>query len=75
MDPRIVLVNNFSVASFFLYKDKLPNCCNSAVVYKCCASCGAWYVGSTIRNLYSRIQEHLGGSVRTGKLLAKVDKW
>ena len=72
MNPRIVLVNTFFVASFFRYKDKLPKCCNSTVVYKlCCASCGASYVGSTLRNLYSRIQQHLGKSVRTGKFLAK----
>ena len=38
-----------------------------------CASCGASYVGSTIRNLHSRIQQHLGKSVRTGKFLANPD--
>ena len=74
LDPRIVLVNSFSIGSFFKYKDRLPKCCNSTVVYKfCCASCGASYVGSTVRNLHSRIQQHLGKSVRTGKFLTTPD--
>ena len=74
LDPRIVLVNSFSVGSFFRYKDRLSKCCYSSVVYKfCCASCGASYVGSTYRNLYTRIQQHLGKSVRTGKFLASPD--
>ena len=38
-----------------------------------CASCGASYVGSTIRNLHIRIQQHLGKSVRTGKFLTNPD--
>ena len=59
---------------FFRYKDLLPKDCYSSVVYKFfCASCGASYVGSTFRNLHSRIQQHLGKSVRTGKFLAKPD--
>ena len=74
LKPKIVLVNPFSIGSFFRYKDRVPKYCQSAVVYKfCCASCGASYVGSTIRNLHSRIQQHLGKSVRTGKFLSNPD--
>ena len=74
LNPRIILVNNFSIGTFFKYKDRLPKLCQTAVVYKfSCASCGASYVGSTIRNLHSRIQQHLGKSVRTGKFLTKPD--
>ena len=74
MNPRIVLINTFSIGSFFRYKDRLPKCCQSTVVYQfCCASCGASYVGSTLRNLHSRIQQHLGKSMRTGKFLLKPD--
>ena len=74
LNPRIVLMNSFSIGHFFRYKDRLPKCCQSTVVYKfCCASCGASYVGSTLRNLHSRIQQHLGKSVRTGKFLLKPD--
>ena len=74
LNPRIVLTNTFSIGSFFRYKDRLPKCCQSTVVYKfCCASCGASYVGSTLRNLHSRIQQHLGKSIRTGMFLVKPD--
>ena len=74
MNPKIVLVNSLSIGSFFRYKDRLPKCCQSSVVYKfSCASCGASYVGSTSRNLHSRIQQHLGKSVRTGRFLVKPD--
>ena len=74
LNPRIVLINPFSLRAFFSYKDRLPKCCQSTVVYEfCCASCGASYVGSTVRNLHSRIQQHLGKSVRTGKFLVKPD--
>ena len=74
LKPRIVLINSFSIGSLFKHKDRLPKYCQSAVVYKfCCASCGASYVGSTLRNLHSRIQQHLGKSVRTGKFLTNPD--
>ena len=74
LDPRIVLMNSFSIGSMFRHKDRLPKGCESAVVYQfCCASCGASYVGSTLRNLHSRIQQHLGKSIRTGRFLSKPD--
>ena len=74
LDPRMVLVNSLSIGSFFRYKDRVPKCCQSSVVYKVsCASCGASYIGSTFRNLPSRIQQQLGKSVRTGRFLVKPD--
>ena len=74
LNPKVVLVNNFSIKSLFRYKDRLPKCCESTVVYKfSCASSGASYIGSTVRNLHSRIDQHLGKSVRTGKFLANPD--
>ena len=74
LNPKIILINPLSISSFFKYKDKIPKSCQSTVVYQfCCASCGASYVGSTLRNLHSRIQQHLGKSVRTGKFLFKPD--
>ena len=73
LTPKIILINNFSVV-FFRFKDRLPKVYQSAVVYRfSCASCGASYVGSTIRNLDSRIKQHLAKSVRTGKFLVKPD--
>ena len=74
LNPRIIMINTFSIGSFFKYKDRLPKVCQSSVVYQfCCASCGASYIGSTLRNLHSRIQQHLGKSVRTGKFLFSPD--
>ena len=74
MEPRIVLMNSFSIGSLFRYKDRLPKGCESSVVYKfSCASCGASYIGSTLRNLHSRVHQHLGKSIRTGKFLVSPD--
>ena len=71
-DIRIVLVNNFKIGSFFNYKDKLPKQCQSSLVYKfSCVRCTSEYVGSTIRTLQSRVDEHCGRSSRTGLLLSK----
>ena len=67
LNPVIVLMNTFPIGSLFRHKDRLPKSCQSSVVYQfCCASCGASYAGSALRNLHSRIQQHLGKSVRTG---------
>ena len=61
------MVNNFKIGSLFKYKDTLSKGMRSEVIYKyCCPSCGSCYVGSTIRNLATRVSEHIGVSVRTG---------
>ena len=68
---RIVLTNNFRIGSFFHYKDPLPKAMQSSLVYKfSCSQCESEYVGSTIRNLYTRVGEHAGRSARTGAVLA-----
>ena len=67
---RIAMVNRFTVASLFHYKDELPTSLRSSVVY-CyrCPQCEAGsYIGSTIRLLYQRISEHGGRSFYTGEL-------
>ena len=69
--PNIVLVNDYKVRNIFKYKDRIPKCCMSSVVYKfCCASCGASYVGSTQKSLYCRAQQHVGRSYRTNSPLS-----
>ena len=69
---HIVLVNNFTIGSFFRYKDMLPVHMRSSLVYQyCCAQCASAYVGMTSRNLYSRVAEHKGRSCRTGQLLSR----
>ena len=68
---KIILVNNFKIGSFFNYKDRLPLCSRSSVVYKFnCSLCEAMYVGSTSRTLCIRTAEHKGISSRTGRRLA-----
>jgi len=69
--PRIkftfILVNNFKIGSFFTYKDRLPLALRSSLVYKfSCAHCASAYVGSTVRALGVRVEEHAGRSLRTG---------
>ena len=73
IEPKIVLTNNFSIGSFFKVKEALPLCLRSSLVYKfsCPQQCGSVYVGSTIRTLKTRIYEHKGFSIRTGRALAK----
>ena len=68
---KIVLVNMFTIGSFFRCKDRFPRLMQSSLVYKyCCARCASCYVGSTVRNLYMRVAEHAGKSYRTGVRLS-----
>ena len=53
-------------------KDKLPAELRSSLVYEfSCGSCAHRYIGSTNRNLYMRVNEHAGRSVRTGNIVSK----
>ena len=66
-----IFVNNYTVSSFFRFKDSLPIMSRSSVVYLfLCPHCGDRYVGSTSRTLFVRTSEHEGRSHRTGALLA-----
>ena len=70
INPKVVLVNNFRIGSFFKYKDSNPKFLCSSVVYKYCCphvNCGSEYIGSTTRTLYTRAMEHRGISDRTGR--------
>jgi hypothetical protein len=70
IDFRIILTNTFAIGSMFKFKDTLPKCLRSSVVYKfSCALCASEYVGSTSRTLKTRVAEHAGRSCRTGALL------
>ena len=66
IDFKFSFINNKSIGSFFRHKEKLPDdhCSNVVYLYKC-SSCYTRYVGSTARQLKTRIFEHLGQSVRT----------
>ena len=71
ISPRIILVNKFTISSFFKYKDTLPLMSRSSVVYKyVCSQCEAEYVGVTSRALHMRVAKHRGRSFRTNNILA-----
>ena len=72
LEPRAILINNFKISHLFPFKDCLPNELRSSIVYKySCVhgECTSAYVGSTVRNLHTRVSEHLGLSNRTGQPL------
>ena len=70
LDAKIVLVNPFTIGSFFRFKDVLPKSLRSGLIYK--FSCEAHgtsseYIGLTTRRLATRVAEHIGVSPRTKK--------
>ena len=72
LDVKIILVNPFSIGSFFKFKDAVPKGLCSSLVYKfSCVknNCTSEYYGFTSRRLSTRVAEHRGTSVRTGHLL------
>ena len=72
IQPRGVLINNFSIGSLFKCKDALPRSLRACVIYKySCPQdyCGSVYIGSTKRTLYTRAKEHQGISRYTGQPL------
>ena len=72
IDLKTVFFNAFTVQSLLSHKEKLPSALCSGVCYNYkCGACGATYVGSTIKCLRSRVEEHFGRSSRTGSLLAR----
>ena len=75
VNVRMMLVNDFTIGSFFRYKDRLPpEMCSSLVYQFSCSTCSSRYVGSTNRNLYMRVREHSGRSYRTGERVANPVK-
>jgi hypothetical protein len=64
---HLVPINNFTISSFFKYKDMPPSLMRASVVYSyscpCCQQ--GTYIGSTRRRLKERISEHTGVSHRS----------
>ena len=72
IDFRPVFFNNFSIKGLLNHKEKLPDGLCSGVCYNyTCGACSATYIGSTIKCLKTRADEHFGRSSRTGNLLAR----
>ena len=73
MNPKIVLRNRFTVSSLFKFKDRIPKCLRSGIVYQYrCSSCEESYIGSTYVRLYTRVCEHKGIQIsdRTQNMLS-----
>ena len=52
---------------FFCFKDRVPECLLSQVVYKfTCSRCNSIYVSTTNRHIHTRVCEHMGISPLTG---------
>ena len=67
---QVILVNGFTIGSFFNYKGKLTLLMQSSLVYKYrCVHCTSEYVGMTKRTLEVKADEHVGVTFRTGALL------
>ena len=69
---RIVYTDGNTLGNHFSFKDKIPKHCLSNVIYKyTCGFCQEFYIGMTCRQFRSRIREHCGLTVRTGKPCAE----
>ena len=65
---RVIFKSSTRISNFFQFKDKMPYCLRSNVVYKfSCGRCNATYYGETCRHLSVTVGEHSGVSTLTGK--------
>ena len=65
---KIIFRSSTRLADFFRFKDKIPLCLRSNVVYKfTCGRCSATYSGETCRHFKVRVGEHSGISPLTNK--------
>ena len=72
LNLKIIFTNKSTIGSFFKHKESTLSQLCSSVVYKFeCERCNSSYVGSTVRHLKARVDEHRGVSSRTGQFLTK----
>ena len=65
---KVVFSAKNRLSNKFTFKDKIPNCMKSAIIYKfTCSDCNATYIGKTNRHFQVRYSEHLGISKLTNK--------
>ena len=65
---RVIFKSSTRISNFFQFKDKMPYCLRSNVVYKfSCGRCNATYYGETCRHLSVTVGERAGVSTLTGK--------
>ena len=72
---NVVFKSSVRVSNAFRFKDQIPKCLNSMLLYKfTCNTCNSVYIGKTKRHYLVRQFEHLGLSVFTNKALKYSDK-
>ena len=65
----VVWSSGRTLRSFFSFKDRLPLHLRSLILYRFkCDGCNSIYIGKTKRHFLVRACEHLGLSIRTGKV-------
>ena len=65
---RVIFKSSTCISNFFQFKDKMPYCLRSNVVYKfSCGRCNATYYGETCRHLSVRVGKYSGVSPLTRK--------
>ena len=72
---NVVFNSSVRVSNAFLFKDQIPKCLNSMLLYKITGNtCNSVYIGKTKKHYLVRQSEHLGLSVFTNKVLRYSDK-
>ena len=75
IDFNIIFTNDFSIGSFFYFKDKISLCVKSNIVYKYSYGLySATYIGESTRHYQTRVSERRGISPRTGMHYSKPSK-
>ena len=65
---RVIFKTSTHIPNIFQFKDKMPYCLHSNVVYKfSCGGCNATYYSETCRHLSVTVGEHSGVSSLTGE--------
>ena len=71
---RVIFSSKRRLSNYFRFKDVIPKCVQSHLVYKiCCAECNLCYYGLTERHFKVRAYDHVGLSFLTGKPIKGVD--
>ena len=69
----LIFTNSMSIARMFPFKDVVPKCVRSNVIYIYkCGICNSTYIGETARHYKTRVSEHMGISPLTGARMAKI---
>ena len=72
---NVVFKTSNRLCNAFRFKDHLPNCIDSIVLYKYkCDICNGFYIGKTSHHLIVSQYENLGKSIATDKPLRHSDK-